>query len=624
LKHANIVTVLDVGVHKGLHYIAMELVEGKPLSAVVGKRRFKGRTAAAIMEKVGRAIHSAHEQSIVHRDIKPSNILLEKADEPRVMDFGLAMDTGSEGDLLAKNAVGGTPEYMSPEQASGSSDLDRRTDVFAMGAVLYALLSGKPPFGGSTVEEKLAAALKAEPPPPKDLNPSVHPDLEAICLKAMAKEKEDRYPSAKAMADDLARFLAQEVVSAAPPSLFGGLRKKALRNPVVLAAGVGGVAVLAIVAILIMGTVGGGSEGKEGGGKSGTSEKDKREKDRAEWEKFYKKAKGDLLGRINELKGQVHGLLDRANSEINSDPGAALDTLRDADTLLLELDDRVMKTAPKEYEERLTNDKEVLHAARAKETMGKIARVRASAWGARAWRVWEAELNLEKARPDFDQAVATPGCQPTVLAGRGMMFREAGMWDLAFADLILAVEKVPTLLTSVDNVKYLLDAGIRSGKGTEVEKHLEALPAEGGDRHYYRGLLKLSASDLAGAETAFKAAVKADGLHELAFLGLAEVLVAKGEGDKAGLAFMEVLDRVRGRMLSRRRGATLREDMLVQKELVEALLAAGIHMSGLASAAAGAEKLRLVSEARSEFEEALRIHPGDTRVRAALNALGGR
>jgi tetratricopeptide (TPR) repeat protein len=601
----------------------MELVEGKPLSSVVGKRRFKGKTAASIMAKVAEAIHAAHEQGIIHRDIKPSNILIAKGDEPRVMDFGLAKEAGGRGDVLAKKGISGTPEYMSPEQASGSKNLDRRTDVYALGAVLYALLTGKAPYSGKTAQETVEAAAKGEPQAPREVNPSVPAELQAICLKAMAKEREDRYPSAGAMAEDLTAFLKEEVVSAAPPTLFGGLAKKAKRNPL-LTASLGFVALAVLAAIMvIVGGIGGGN-GEKDDGEDGTGDPVREGREaRAEWEKAYREARADLLSKIDEMKKQVQSLIDRAYVEMDQNPNQALATLRDANTLLLEVDDRVMPTAPKEYEERLSNDRRVRKAAQAKEKVANIAKARASALGARAWGVWERALDLERARGDYDQAVAIPNCDFMVYAGRGLMFREASLWKEAFEDLARAVKKSPTLLSSTDILKSFLDAGIRSGRGADMEEYIDRLPEDTGDRPFYRGLQRFQAGDGASAQKAYQEALKKNSLHTRARIGLAEVLKGKGELQKAAASIDGVIEQLRRVLLSRRKGRTFRDDMLAQADLIEALVFSGSLKTERARGASGGDRMRMQSEARSDFEEALRINPSETRARAGLKLLGG-
>jgi eukaryotic-like serine/threonine-protein kinase len=215
LKHANIVTVHETGEHHGRPYFIMELIDGKSLHDRIKEFLDRPRDAAALMETVAMAVHHAHQRRVLHNDLKPANILLDEEGQPHVTDFGLARRFGEDVDVSATGAVEGTASYMSPEQVEGK-EITTASDVYGLGAVLYTLLTGTPPFRGETVQETLKQVLNEIPKPPRELNPKVDSDLEAICLKCLNKDKSQRYVSASALAHDLARYLGGDETVARP------------------------------------------------------------------------------------------------------------------------------------------------------------------------------------------------------------------------------------------------------------------------------------------------------------------------------------------------------------------------------------------------------------------------
>jgi hypothetical protein len=227
LRHPHVVQVYAAGEHGGRPYFVMEYVEGGGLDAVLGGRPQPTAEAARLVMLLARAVHAAHREGIVHRDLKPANVLLgPPADEPslntayglpKVGDFGLAKHLGEDQGLTAGGQVLGTPGYMAPEQAAGRpEDVGPPCDVYALGAILYELLTGRPPFRGRTVLETLDWVRTRPPTPPHELRPEVPPELEAICLRCLAKAPADRYPTALALSDDLSRFLAGRPAPVAP------------------------------------------------------------------------------------------------------------------------------------------------------------------------------------------------------------------------------------------------------------------------------------------------------------------------------------------------------------------------------------------------------------------------
>jgi tRNA A-37 threonylcarbamoyl transferase component Bud32 len=212
LDHPNIVPIYEVGEHGGQHYYTMKLIDGSNLASQ--RDQFAdGRAAAQLLATVARAVHHAHERGLLHRDLKPSNVLLDGRGQPYVTDFGLAKRLESAG-LSLSGIVVGTAAYMAPEQAAGKRGLTTTADVYALGAILYELLTGRPPFSGGTPLETIRNVLEQEPKPPRSLNSHLDADLETICLKCLQKEPQHRYESAAAMADDLESWLAGEPIKA--------------------------------------------------------------------------------------------------------------------------------------------------------------------------------------------------------------------------------------------------------------------------------------------------------------------------------------------------------------------------------------------------------------------------
>ena len=217
LRHPNIIAIHEIGEQSGQHYFSMEYVEGQNLADFMRQQPISIRQAAHLVKKIADAIHYAHQQGIIHRDLKPSNILIDPLLEPRITDFGLARDLQADSDLTLTGQVLGSPNYISPEQARGQS-AGPSSDLYSLGAILYHLLTARPPFAAETLTDTLKQAAEHDPVAPRLLNPSIPRDLETICLKCLEKDPAHRYSSAAALSEELTRFLNDEPILAHPLS----------------------------------------------------------------------------------------------------------------------------------------------------------------------------------------------------------------------------------------------------------------------------------------------------------------------------------------------------------------------------------------------------------------------
>ncbi len=248
LQHPNIVQVHEVGEHEGKPFFSLEFCGGGSLEKKLNGTPLPAREAAALVETLAWAMQAAHDKNIIHRDLKPANVLLTEDGTPKITDFGLARKLDEAGHT-ASGAIMGTPSYMSPEQAAGKSkEIGPATDVYALGAILYECLTGRPPFKAATMCDTIQQVLCDESVPPRRLNPQISHDLETICLKCLEKVPEKRYGSAEALAEDLARFQAGRPVQARPVGALERGWRWCRRNPAI--AGL----LAALVAVLLLGS----------------------------------------------------------------------------------------------------------------------------------------------------------------------------------------------------------------------------------------------------------------------------------------------------------------------------------------------------------------------------------
>ncbi len=287
LDHPNIVPIYEVGEHAGQHYFSMKLIEGGSLAEHLPRFVLDPRSGVRVLAVVARAVHHAHQRGILHRDLKPANILLQRTNHgthgrhgkengeeeqgdlpstafpcvpclpwfsPMITDFGLAKRVGGDAGLTQSGAVIGTPSYMAPEQAAGVKVLTTAADVYSLGAILYELLTGRPPFKADDPLETLVRVRTEEPARPRSLNPRADRDLETVCLKCLQKEPERRYGSAEALAEELESWLAGEPIRARPAGAWERVRKWARRHrPVVLS--LTAAAAVALAAVTVASTV---------------------------------------------------------------------------------------------------------------------------------------------------------------------------------------------------------------------------------------------------------------------------------------------------------------------------------------------------------------------------------
>ncbi len=235
LQHPNIVPIHELDVFKGQHFFTMDFIEGVPLDRLLEQGPLAPHRACDLIARVARAVHYAHTHGIIHRDIKPANIILDNGERPMITDFGLAVNLSGDEQtqrMTRTGAVMGTLPYIPPEQAGGKiEEVGPRSDVYALGAVFYEMLTGRPPFIGETQFELLRRIIHQDPLPPRSLNPRIHPDVQTICMKCLDKQSQRRYADAEALAEDCEAFIQGEMIQARPATLLYRLRRRIETRP---------------------------------------------------------------------------------------------------------------------------------------------------------------------------------------------------------------------------------------------------------------------------------------------------------------------------------------------------------------------------------------------------------
>jgi serine/threonine-protein kinase len=251
LDHPGIVPIYEVGQWCGLPYFSMGYVEGESLAAKIANGPLPPRQAALLTMKIASAVDYAHQRGVIHRDLKPANVLVDASGQPKITDFGLAKSATGAAQLTTTGQILGTPNFMPPEQASGRREsINELADVYGLGAILFALCVGRAPFQAASQLDVVLQVLDRPPTPPSTLNRAVPKSLEQICLRCLEKRPEDRYASASALADDLARFLKDEPIEAHRMGLWHKLRRWGRREPA-LVAHLGAI-VIALLIVLIV------------------------------------------------------------------------------------------------------------------------------------------------------------------------------------------------------------------------------------------------------------------------------------------------------------------------------------------------------------------------------------
>ncbi|MEZ0228171.1 MAG: protein kinase, partial [Planctomycetota bacterium] len=520
LQHPNIVAVHEVGCHQGFHYFTMDLIEGDALDQVVKRgEKMPLERVLQIVEEVSRAVHYAHGKGIIHRDLKPANILLDTDGHPKVTDFGLAKSIDHKSMLTRTGAVVGTPFYMPPEQAKGDNDIDQRADVYALGVILYELLTLKLPFHGETTMEVYRKILEEDPLPPKHHDPKIPMDVQTMCVKAMDREPSRRYQSSKDLADDIQRFLQGEPIVARPLNVFQKIWRRARKNmPVVIVGAVTLVAILLAIGVIIW-----------------RHEKFNRQQRELatirEWTSFTTELENQKIN----VKSQISSAVARMKDH---DPNGALGDLKEAV--------RILDDLPKLSQDFKWNAREraTTFLDDQKKDLAGLYRDACRETG-NAWQMRETNDAFDEALKAYNKALEHDGASKEALdvhLAIARVLAKMGRFDDALATLAQILEKDPT------HVKALLQRGqvwdLRKEHRKAIEDYARVIDKEldSAEAYLLRGKSYFELHDYTKAKEDFEKVLERKDSDWQAYIERGRVKAALGDWAGAAEDLTEAID----------------------------------------------------------------------------------
>jgi len=618
LRHPNIVSVHDVDEFEGEHYIAMDYIEGQSMDVAI-RKPLKPRKAASLLRGVADASHYAHEKGIIHRDIKPANILLDHRNVPHVMDFGIARDIRGDRQGPASGSVVGTPGYMSPEQARGEDDIDRRSDVYSLGAVLFFLLTGHASVEAGDTQAAVKSVARGESPDTEDFPRNVPADLVAICLKALAPGREERYKSARLLAEDLDRFLRGDPTLAASHSSFALLMRGIVRYRLLVAIGsVGLIAVIVLLAVVAFSP----DVDKERLAKVRREleriqkKKDAealKERERLEKEmerKEYANLKQRLIEKVDLIKEMARTKYEAMAKTFNQDPEQTLKDIDDVESDLRSLDTilKKMSKGRSELLKKLKQDQEVADTLYVKQDFPRLEDLRAKCYHILGWLQWQNKLDADKAVQYYNLALQLSPRVIEFFKWRGIVQFEAERFKLADHDLTMAMGNDPAMAVDPFLIKYAIETKARLGFFGAIDELLEKIPAQSWDRLYIEGLTAHYKKEWPVALAKFQAAISKNMTLPDAHVMLGVTHFAAGDFSKAIEKFGQIASFANLFNIKKDPARSARDNMILNRPL------ARVHYYLGRSRLAAAEKAQNATDetrslAAADFRRALEIMP---------------